>query len=411
MDKIKKILASLAETRIFVWFKNLKIKHSFMACMVLFLVMFFAVFVASLEHADSVSDRVMSFYYGINEIPAGSETDYNISNKGITVTFENGSNRHLGSGLILYISSVYLVVFLILFTLCIVFAGITFYYLKLKKPLDILRNASEKISSNELDFNLKYERADEMGELIDSFEKMRSALYENNRKMWNTIDEENKVYAAFAHDVRTPLTVVHGYTDFLETYLPDGKISEEKLMSTLHTVNENLVRLQCFVDTMSAIRTLDELYVDIKETDFRELCTRFEEEAQIIASGNQCVFTRSTDSPEVLIDANTAEQVFGNLTANAVRYARKKIFFNFTNRNNVFSITVNDDGAGFSEEALHRASELFYHENSGDSSSHFGFGLYICKTLCEKHGGTLTLNNRNGGCVKATFSGSIDGVH
>lgn len=387
------------------WFKNLRIKHSFMACMVLFLVLFLAMFIFTLEYADSVTERVMSFYNHIDETPAEGNSYYEIVDKDITVVVKNDGSKKLDSGLLLYICSDYLVVFLIFFAACIVLAGISFYYLKLKRPLDILRTASEKISANELDFSLKYERADEMGELIESFEKMRSALYDNNRRIWNTIDEENKVYAAFAHDVRTPLTVVHGYTDFLETYLPDGKISEEKLMSTLHTVNENLVRLQGFVDTMSAIRTLDDLSVRIRKVNFNELCTRFCSEAEIIAADKICVFDKISDSDFVYIDENTAEQVFGNLTANAVRYAREKIYFEFKCENNFFTVTVNDDGEGFSEEALHRASELFYHENSTGSNTHFGFGLYICKTLCEKHGGSLTLSNNNGGCVTAGFSG------
>ena len=89
--------------------------------------------------------------------------------------------------------------------LCILAAVFLFYRNRLKAPLDILKRASEKISQNDLDFTVFYDRKDEMGELCASFEAMRLVLAGSFSEMWRSMEERKHLNAAFAHDLRTPL--------------------------------------------------------------------------------------------------------------------------------------------------------------------------------------------------------------
>ena len=95
-------------------------------------------------------------------------------------------------------------------------------------------------------------------------------------------------------------------------------------------------------------------------------------------------------------DIAIIEQVIDNLISNAVRYAAKEINIEFNIDNEKLCIYVKDDGKGFSKEELYKATNAFY---SGEES-HFGIGLSICKMLCEKHGGSITLSNSiDGGAI------------
>lgn len=85
-----------------------------------------------------------------------------------------------------------------------------------------------------------------------------------------------------------------------------------------------------------------------------------------------------------------------NVISNSIRYAREQIAMDASWEDGVLSISVCDDGPGFSEKALKAAATVFYKENAGND--HFGLGLSICDTLCRKQGGTLSLaNGENGG--------------
>ena len=77
--------------------------------------------------------------------------------------------------------------------LCLIVATMLFYRNKMKRPLDILRTAHQRVSDNDLDFTVHYDSKDEMGELVQSFEKMRAALFENNRKMWRQMNSADKL--------------------------------------------------------------------------------------------------------------------------------------------------------------------------------------------------------------------------
>lgn len=83
-----------------------------------------------------------------------------------------------------------------------------FYRNKLKRPLGELGLASGRIAENDLDFRITYENGDEIGHLCREFEKMRSQLEENNRKMWRMIEDERAMRSAIAHDIRAELDIL-----------------------------------------------------------------------------------------------------------------------------------------------------------------------------------------------------------
>lgn len=59
----------------------------------------------------------------------------------------------------------------------------------------------------------------------------------------------------------------------------------------------------------------------------------------------------------------------------------------------MFVFVVKDDGKGFSGEALRCAAEPFFRDEKEPDKTHFGLGLYICRILCGKCGGMLTIGN------------------
>ena len=95
-------------------------------------------------------------------------------------------------------------------------------------------------------------------------------------------------------------------------------------------------------------------------------------------------------------------QVYENLINNAVRFAVSSVTVEASVDDGYLRITVDDDGNGFTKEALDRASEPFY---TSSGKEHFGLGLYICKVLCAKHKGSLSLgqNEQQGAKVTAEF--------
>lgn len=300
----------------------------------------------------------------------------------------------------------------IFYSFCgIIAVSCLFYNHKMKQPLLLLKEATKKVGSNDLDIDVSYESKDEMGDLCRSFELMRNQLIENNQRMWDMMEEQKRLNAAFAHDLRTPLTILRGYTDFLKQYVPEGKVDERKLTSTLGLMAGQLDRLERFTNTMRDISSLEEIPIHPEDTDFPKLEHKLKEVILVMNGRDGIQIKLRMDKEKapqnLLLDLAILMEVFENLLCNAMRYAKSMVEVTVTyhNEEEQLLLSVADDGRGFSAKDLTMATSAYYSNSSGDKTVHFGIGLYICKRLCEKHGGWITTANRleQGAVVTVAF--------
>ncbi len=286
---------------------------------------------------------------------------------------------------------------------CVAITGLIFYNIELKMPIKTLMDASKKISENQLDFQIQCKKKNELGMLCDSFEDMRMTLYENNQEMWKSIEERKRLNAAFSHDLRTPLTVLKGYVDFLRQYVPDGKVTEKKLMNVLSMMYGQVIRLEHYTQKMNTAQKLEDIIPDIQPFSANNLSKDLMETGKLLCDDKAFYLSTSLNYDNIYIDSELVMQVYENLISNAVRYAKNRIDVTFSVSGVMIKISVSDDGKGFTETALKNADKPFFSDQK-ESDTHFGLGLYICRVLCEKHGGKLKISNHeNGGLVTAEF--------
>lgn len=238
----------------------------------------------------------------------------------------------------------YTILFLSILGSCL--AVLLFYRNKLKTPIEELNRASRKIGENDLDFHIRYENRDEMGQLCREFEEMREQLFQNNRALWRVIEEEKALRAAIAHDIRSPLSVLKGYQEMLLDYLPDGTVSLEQGVEML------------------------------KE------------------SAKQAALSFPDSGETFFGDKEVILEVLENLLSNALRYSETFVEISVEFSREELKLCVMDDGSGFSEGA-EEATKAFHQQNVKDSLKHAGLRLYISRLYCEKHGGKLLLENRD----------------
>lgn len=277
--------------------------------------------------------------------------------------------------------------------LCI---GVTlniFYNREFKKPISILLNASKKISDNELDFSIDYDRNNEFGNLCNAFEKMRKSVYENNIKLWRNIEERKKLNSAFSHDLRTPLTVLKGYAEILSSY--GDNLPEEKVGEIIAKMNCQIKRLEDYTYKMTSVQKLEDIVPEIKKCDTKSLETELFENGKFICKDKNFDFCFSSDTESIFADVQIINEIYENLLSNSIRYAKNSVAANISISNDILEITVSDDGKGFSEEALKNAVQPFYRDS--DKGNHFGLGLYIVKILSEKCGGSVKITNTEKG--------------
>ncbi|WP_461199904.1 two-component sensor histidine kinase [Clostridioides difficile] len=328
-------------------------------------------------------------------------------NTGIITIVQNNVNQFsdYDKTLLNIINILQLVLPLIFFIGLLLLADIIFYKVKLKTPIEILNKGAMEISNNNLDFCLEYNNNDELGNLCNAFEKMRSELNKNNIKMWTMINDRKQLNAAFSHDLRNPLTVLKGYSNYLTKYIPTGKLSDEKILSTTQLMSEHINRIEYYVENMSNAQRLEDLVVSKSMSNINKFIENLDENISIIAKQEGKSFTLKSqiNNINLFFDENIILRVVENIISNAFRYAKNTVSILIYLEQELLTFVIEDDGIGFSKESLKLALRPFYRDKTlNDSNAHFGMGLYISKILCEKHGGSIFIENNSTNSAKIT---------
>lgn len=287
----------------------------------------------------------------------------------------------------------------------ILLCGFHFYKRKLSIPLNLLSEATEQILEQNLDFSLHYNATDEMGKLCSSFEQMRSTLHENFRKMWNMIEERKLLQASIAHDLRNPIAVIEGYTEYLQINLGKGNLNEKRILKIAGNLNLAAKRLERYTESVRTLNQMEDIEINRQKVCVSDLIADIEEDLKMMAQKRniQIAVNGLPSNKEILIDISVLYRVLENIFRNALRYAKKHINIDLSLTNKTLSFIITDDGDGFSDEVLARQSKLLLAKPSEDG--HLGMGLAISRILCKKHGGSLEISNnaKHNAVVKITL--------
>ena len=277
----------------------------------------------------------------------------------------------------------------------ILLCGLLFYRKKLKTPILLLSSATKQIADQNLDFQISYP-------LCASFEQMRQMLKENNQKLWDMLEERRRLQGSVAHDLRNPIAIIQGYAQYLQLSLSDDKISKEKISSVVANILQTSHRLERYTDSLRTISRLEELEVQVQPVDFTSLSSDMREDLSLLTEEKhlELDWENTVVEKELNLDAKILYRILENLIGNAVRFANRKIKVQFSYCQGLLTTTVSDDGPGFPQKVLNSKDSYAYAYMGSDDENHLGMGLAICRVLCRKHGGQLTLSNSDqGGAV------------
>lgn len=296
-----------------------------------------------------------------------------------------------------------------------------FYRVHIAGPLAELAGAADRIAEQDLDFTIRVVRGRELGRLSETLEHMRASLLEAHRELWRTAESRRRLNAAFAHDLRTPITVLKGTVEMAQMRLRRGGTLDEDALDAL---SAQVARLERYATSMGGLSKLEDRPVE-RETfaldDLREELGRHVSEVMAVRGGGlglklptvseadgapapkTCCASESTlkaaagSRPAALlaIDLPLVEEVLDNLLSNACVHASSIVTFDMMADAGVLTLVVTDDGPGFTPEALHRGCDPFFSENK--SAEHFGLGLNVSSVLCGLHGGKIALTNAETG--------------
>lgn len=231
--------------------------------------------------------------------------------------------------------------------------------------------------------------------------KINELLEEEKERQLDFERKRSLLLSDIAHDIKTPITTICGYSRALS----EGVASEEKSRDYLDAVYEKALRIDELITLLFEYVKLDsEGYALHKKTgDLAELLR--ETVAAFYTDFEEKQIALTIDIPEEPVpcemDSLQMRRAVTNLLTNALRYGKEngKVLVRLKS----YSITVADDGKPIDPDFAERIFEPFSREDSARTTKEGnGLGLSITAKIIQMHGGSLALNSTFGeGYTKA----------
>jgi len=231
----------------------------------------------------------------------------------------------------------------------------------------------------------------------DITERRAAALAAEAERRYREAEAQNRAkdnfLATLSHELRTPMTSILGWVQFLRT----GEYSPEELDEALETV-EASARLQArLIDDMLDVSriVLGKFQVDLKPVKISEVIDAALTTARPAAQEREIRLKAETDSGrDAIVDADPTrmQQVIGNLLSNAIKFtpAGKEVDLRLERVNHKLSISIHDEGEGIEPSFLPHVFERLRQGEGGVKRSGLGLGLAIARHIVELHHGEIT---------------------
>lgn len=287
----------------------------------------------------------------------------------------------------------------------------------LTKPILEISDISKRLTSLDMTWRCDTSRTDEVGTLALNLNTMAARLDSTlkelsaaNEKLQADIEQERRqeklrvdFFRAVSHELKTPITVLKGELEGMIYQVGEYKDRDTHLRQSLRTVNDMELLVK---EILSASRMAgSDFSLTLSDVDLsqlvRECCRKWQGTAE---DREQRFHAEIEDGRTCQGDMALLQKAVSNIIGNAVAHSPSQAEISVTLTGN--TLQVRNSGVSIDSADLEKIFEPFYrvdrshNRNTGGS----GLGLYIVKTILERHGFSFRMNSTNDEvCFTVTF--------
>lgn len=299
-----------------------------------------------------------------------------------------------------------IIVIILLISIGFIVLGVSYW---LTKSITSLSVTTQIFAKGDYNVRAKIKSNDEIGILSNNFNLMADALSEKIEELSNEARKQEDFTASFAHELKTPLTSIIGYSDMLRSM----NLSKDEIFETSNYIYSQGKRLEAL-----SFKLLE--LILLKNQSFKFISLDIEgiiEETLVILRGildkKEINVEISLEKGEIKGDKDLLISLFVNIIDNARKACSKggKIIINGEKNKSEYKISITDNGCGIPKEDLGKIKEAFYMVDKSRSRKEggAGIGMTICDEIIKLHnanwniesklskGTTVSLSFKNGG--------------
>jgi len=284
---------------------------------------------------------------------------------------------------------------MLIFGIGIIFA--VFLATRYTRPIDQIVEVAKQVAAGNLDQELDTKRKDEIGVLARSFNNMIEKLKEDRELKEKLRKAEHlagigQVAQNIAHEIKNPLNFISLSIDHMrEYYRPRDPNDEEKFESLVVNMKSEIQRLSKFAESFLGYGKPIEL--NLQRTEIGRI---IEETLELVSAkareGNISIVKKYKILPDLFVDPEFIKTCIYNIIINAFEAmpGGGTITVSTDRSESMFLLSIDDTGAGVSEEQTSKIFEPYF----STKSKGLGLGLPLTRKIIEEHGGKVLLERK-----------------
>ncbi|HKY03305.1 MAG TPA: ATP-binding protein [Blastocatellia bacterium] len=265
------------------------------------------------------------------------------------------------------------------------------------QPIKELAAAAQRVAAGDLDFRVRHDRADEVGQLATTFNEMIAGL-KSKRELEEKLTQAERAAVigrmtqAVAHEIRNPLNVINLSIDHAsKRYAPEDETKRKQFTRMLSSIKDEIARLNHMVNDVLNFGRPARMAVET--VDLRGLVdeTIALVRAQADEQGVEIEVRQDGDRADVQGDRERLKSCLSNIAINALQAMPTggHLTARVHQTNGTVAVSITDTGVGISEEAQAKIFDAYY----STKQTGFGLGLAVTKKIVEDHKGTIEVES------------------
>lgn len=278
----------------------------------------------------------------------------------------------------------------------LVISGILSYILskKITKPIVELSRTTQRMAAGDYSARTKKGHSGEVGVLIDNFNSMADKLEENIIELEDSARKQEDFTASFAHELKTPLTAIVGYSDMLRSM----ELEEKEIKEYSNYIFSQGKRLEKLSFTLMDLISLDKQNIQFEKINMKKLLRAVGELAKPALMKKFIRFKIRAEEGYIYGNGELLISLINNLVDNARKAVKEGgiITITGTAEENEYVITVQDNGCGMEQEEMRKITEAFYmvDKSRARKEGGAGIGMTLCKKIVSIHNGRWKIGSR-----------------
>ena len=282
------------------------------------------------------------------------------------------------------------------------------------RPIGRLTHTAGQIASGNLTVRSHERSEDEIGELAKSFNKMADALVERVKEkeqeaLQKALEakQQEDFTAAFAHELKTPLTSIIGYADMLGTI----QMSDAQKSEAAYYIFTQGKRLESLSHKLLELVSLERTPLTKKAISTKELEDNIRNTMRPVFKQKKINGKITLEKDRIYGDKDLLLSLLYNIVDNGCKAVEPGgfILLKGSKLTEGYEFKVVDNGRGIPKEEIARITEAFYMVDKSRSRKEggAGIGMALCQKIVKLHGGTMQINSRlgEGTVVRITLPG------